>query len=357
MTLSDDALKSALHERVRVVDAAGPALEPPAEIARRVAAGGRTTLRDRWIGRPVAMVAGLVATAAVVVIGSFLVARPPAGSMATIPPGASTSAVVSTPSVGPSDSIERSTTPSRSNLAVGCDVLRFDARRCAAIVARAREQVTSQGDIVGVAVEAPDRSQGFSLGGGAPIATVVFILDGGLHQRVDVSCGHFFEGVSADRACASDPQISIYGGVSHDTPCGPTPGDANHRCATPPPSPRPAVVAASTPLVLRVLDVPIDHVGHYEVLAGVAWLPDGLLSERSASIGDPRPTTYWIDDGIAIEVRPGPDPCSAECPRPIDSIYHQPFHGPQQVHVYLAFDVVELTAPGSILEVRNLVVR
>ena len=357
MTLSDDMLRAALLERVRSVEGAAPALEPPAMLARRVAAGGRPSLRDRWIGWPFATAAGLVAVTAVVVIGTFLAARPPTGTPAPVPPAASNSAAAPSASAGASASIEPSASPAPSMVAAGCDVLRFDARRCAAIVARARKQVTGQGDIVAVSVEAPDRSQGILLGGGAPIATVDFTLDGGLHQGVDVSCGHSFEGVSADRACASDPQISIYGGVSHDTPCGPTPGDANHPCATPPPSPRPAVVAASTPLVLRVLDVPIDHVGHYEVLAGVAWLPDGLLSERTASIGDPRPTTYWIDDGITIEVRRGPDPCSAECPRPIDSIYHEPFHGPQQVHVYLVFDVVELTAPSSILEVRNLVVR
>jgi hypothetical protein len=357
MTLSDDALKLALLERVRVVEATGPGAEPPAVIARWVAAGGRPTLRDRWIGRPVAVAAGLVATAVVVVIGSFLVARLPAESAATISPGASTSAVVSTPPVVPSVSIERSTTPSSSNLTVGCDSLRFDARRCAAMIARAREQVTGPGDVIAVSVEAPVRSYGIALGGGAPIATVDFTLDGGLHQRVDVSCGLPIGPVSSDRVCSPDPQVVLVGGPpSHDTPCGPNQCDEHNPGATPPPTPEPAVVAASEPLVLRTFDVVVDHVGHYEVLVGRATLPDGLLSERSGDLADPRPTGWWIDSGVSIVVRPGKPCVGSECPQ-IDSIYRDPFHGPQPVNVYLVFDVVELTAPVSILEIRNLVVR
>jgi hypothetical protein len=156
--------------------------------------------------------------------------------------------------------------------------------------------------------------------------------------------------------CSPDAEITIQGGVSHDVPCGPTPCDEQNPGATAPPRPRPAVVAASKPLVLRVFDVPIDHVGHYEVLVGEATLPDGLLSQRSGTLGDPRPTAYWIDQGVAIVVRPGKACVGPDCPS-IESIYHAPFHGPQPVHVYLVFDVVELDTSGSILEVRNLVVR
>jgi hypothetical protein len=100
----------------------------------------------------------------------------------------------------------------------------------------------------------------------------------------------------------------------------------------------------------------LDHVGHYEVPVGRATLPDGLLSERSGNLADPRPTAYWIDSGVSIVVRPGKPCVGTDCPQ-VDSIYRKPFHGPQQVHVYLVFDVVELNAPGTILEVRNLVVR
>jgi hypothetical protein len=108
--------------------------------------------------------------------------------------------------------------------------------------------------------------------------------------------------------------------------------------------------------VLPAFDVPLDHVGHYDVLVGSASLPDGLLSERSGELADTRPTSWWIDAGVQIVVRPG-EPCTGESCQQIDSIYHDPFAGPQPVHVYLVFDVVELETPGVVLEVRNLVVR
>jgi hypothetical protein len=160
----------------------------------------------------------------------------------------------------------------------------------------------------------------------------------------------------SDRVCQDDARVWLGGGVSHDVPCGATPGDANHPCATLPPSPKPAVVAASTPLIVPVFDVPIDHVGHYEVPVGAASLPNGLLSERSGELGDPRPTAYWIDEGVQIVVRPGKPCVGSTCPE-IDSIYHEPFGGPEPVNVDLVFDVVELTSPGANLEIRNLVVR
>jgi hypothetical protein len=286
-----------------------------------------------------------------VVIGAALLARdaqPPASlGLASGSPGPATVAPTTRslpPTSSPTSSIS------------GCDALRFDARRCAAVIARARERAGNPANVVSVLVGAPDRSGGVLLGGGAAIATVDFTLADGSHERADVICGGLASVVSSDRACSIDPQIGIYGGVSRDVPCGPTPCDEQNPGATLPPSPRPAVVAASTPLVLRTFDVRLDHVGHYDAFVGNAWLPDGLLTERSGSIGDPRPTGYWIDNGITIEVRPVP-PCPGGCPVSIESIYHQPFHGPQPVRVYLVFDVVELNVPGTVLEIRNLVVR
>lgn len=237
----------------------------------------------------------------------------------------------------------------------GCDTLGFDARRCAAVVARATNEAGNPEGVVTIVVRtAPLDSTSL---GSQPIATVGFTFSDGTSKTVEIRCGlgGFVLG-SSDRVCSDDPQIRIDGGVSHDVPCGPTPGDENHPCATPPPSPRPAVVSASQPLVLRFFDVPIDHVGHYEVLVGSGSLPDGLLSERSGTLGDPRPTAFWIDQGVHIVVRPGKACVGSACPQ-IDSIYHAPHHGPQPVNVYLVFDVVELDSPGAVLEVRDLVVR
>ena len=302
-------------------------------------------------------VARSVAAAVVVGIVLFggLLGRPAPpssalGSASASPTLASEAAAASNVSVAPSP-----THPTWPPI-TGCDTLGFDARRCAAIVARATTIAGSPKGIVAVFVGPPDRTGGISLGGGMSIATVDFTLTDGTHNRADIRCGNSFGGVSSDRACSADPQIRLFSGVSHDTPCGPDPCGEGNPGATPPPSPKPAVIAASEPLVLRVFDVPIDHVGHYEVLVGAASLPDGLLSERSGGIGDPRPTGYWIDSGVSIVVRPG-KPCTGEACPSIDSIYHASFHGPQPVHVYLVFDVVELTVPGTVLEIRNLVVR
>ena len=321
-----------------------------AELARFVAARPQR----RMVGpfRRSSILGSVAATViAGVVIGAALLgldAQPPASlGLASGSPGPAT-VVPATPSPPPP--------PSPMSSITGCDALGFDARRCAAVVARARERVGRPLDVVSVFVGPPDRSGAALLGGGGPIATVDFTLADGSHERADVSCGHLGGRVSSDRACSSDPQIGIYGGVSHDVPCGPTPCGEGNPGATRPPTPKPAVVAASTPLILRTLDVPLDHVGHYEVLAGVAWLPDGLLSDRSGELADPRPTTWWIDTGITIDVRPV-GPCPGGCPVSIDSIYHPPFRGPAQVRVYLVFDVVELNQPGAILEIRNLVVR
>jgi hypothetical protein len=296
---------------------------------------------------------GSVAAAAVVgvVLVGGLIGRaapsPTAHGSASARPGQAT----------PAAPTPAASTPLSSAPITGCDTLHFDARRCAAVVAKARERAANPVGVISVFVGPPDRRGGVLLGGGgAPIANVDFTLADGTHERADVICTHSFGGIISDRACSADPQIRLFGGVSTDTPCGPNPCGEGNAGATPPPSPKPAVVAASTPLVLRILDVPLDHVGHYEVFAGNAWLPDGLLTERSGSIGDPRPTTYWVDQGITIEVRPVP-PCPGGCPATIESIYHRPFHGPQPVRVYLVFDVVELSVPGTILEIRNLVVR
>jgi hypothetical protein len=156
---------------------------------------------------------------------------------------------------------------------------------------------------------------------------------------------------SSDRACSADPQIWVAGGVSRDAPCGPTPGDDTHPCGPLPANPAPATIAAAQPLINRAFNVPIDHRGHYEVFVGAATIPNGAISEIAADVGDPRPTNFWIDPYIRIEVRPdrgGP---------PIDTYYGRRVKGQLPVHVYLVFDVTDLTAPGPILEIRNLVVR
>ena len=247
------------------------------------------------------------------------------------------------PSVAPSPSGASASFP-----IAGCDRLQFSAIRCGAVVTRAREQAVPQlraEDVTAatVTIAPPDH---LSLGSD-PIAVVQFdLVDAGTAQVV-VRC----LGLSSDsdRACNADAAITVRGGIDRDVPCS---GEApQHPCATPPPSPRPAAVNAAVPLRQAILDVPLDHVGHYEILIGTASLPDGVMTERSASLADPRPSTFWIDQGVALDVRSdiGGRP-------PIGSIYREPYDGPEPVHVYLVFDVVEFQ-PGAVLQVRDLVVR
>jgi hypothetical protein len=350
--LTDELLRRRLGDRV----ASGP------EVSLTAIASSVTARRQRRVVGPVGRWSIVGSAAAAVVVGVVLVGglmgrtTPPTsvlGSASTSPgyasEGSSETAAESNVPVPPSP------TPSSSSAPItGCDTLGFDARRCNAIVARARERTDPPlraEDVIAATVTRP-MPDSTSLGS-FPMAAVTFELLAGGTTTVEIRCG--LPGPS-DRVCSADPQIGVQGDVSHDVPCGPTPGGENHPCATLPPSPRPAVIAASEPLVLRVVDVPLHHVGHYDVLVGSASLPDGLLSQRSGEIGDPRPTAYWIDSGVSIVVRPGKACTGDACPS-IESIYHAPFHGPQPVNVYLVFDVVDLTVPGTVLEIRNLVVR
>jgi hypothetical protein len=229
-----------------------------------------------------------------------------------------------------------------------CQELGFPARRCAAIVSRAKESgsVVTQ-DVTFIDILPPVREGGMSLGG-MMIAQVRFHLAGAIEQTEDVWC--LGVGSQDSLACAEDPVLGISVGVDHDVPCS---GDVEppNGCATLPPTARPVIQAAANPLRIAALDIPIDHVGPYEVLAGDAGLPDGVLSQRSATLADPRPQAFWITGGIRLDVRP-----LVPGRPPVGSIYRDPFDGVEPVRVFVVFEVSEVT-PGGILQVRDLVVR
>lgn len=228
----------------------------------------------------------------------------------------------------------------------GCDALGFSATRCRLVVVRALEQANPPVPAGGVAAArmSPATPPAPSLGS-FPVAMVTFDLVRGGSVDVEVRCGLTL----SDRACNPEASILVRAGVDRDVPCNVEP--SGQACATPPPPPRPASVRASTGLAVPAIDVPIDRLGRYELLVGTAQLPDGVLSERSLMLVDPRPTTYWIEPGIELQVRP-------DLPgRPaIGNIYRDPFDGPEPVRVYLVFDVVEFQ-PGAVLMVRDLTVR
>ena len=185
--------------------------------------------------------------------------------------------------------------------------------------------------------------------GGQMIARVRFDFADGANVVQEVWCHGV--GSGDDLACADDPQIGLSGGVDHDIPCfGETPAGDPTDCATLPPTPPAAAVAAARPLRVGVLDISLDHVGKYEIEVGEAGLPNGYLSRREFKLADSRPTKFWIKGGVMLDVRP----TIAGRP-PVGSIYRAGFKGTEPVAVFLVFEVTE-TSPGAVLQVRDLVV-
>ena len=223
-----------------------------------------------------------------------------------------------------------------------CERFELGERRCAAVVSRAAESVRL--DLDDPKIEEVRLLPGEP--GTRQIAVVEFVLDGGSTLLAPVAC----VGVSSEsnRACREDARLRVAAGINSDVPCT---GEPPEHCATLPPSPRPASVAAARPLELATFSVEIDRLGGYRVEVGRATLPDGVMSERRLELVDPAPIDFWIDDGILLEVAP-------EIPgRPdLFSIYRDPYDGPEPVRVFLVFEVTELISP-SVLEVRDIVVR
>jgi hypothetical protein len=229
-----------------------------------------------------------------------------------------------------------------------CGDLGFSARRCAAIIDLAMDEAAIDETLVaGVEMLTP-------AGPGAPgerraMARIRFSLRDGTSVTQDVTgCG----GVGRDDelACTNDPQLQLFTGIDHDVPCaGEAPNGDPAGCATLPPEPPPAAIAAAKPLRVAALDIPLDHVGAYEVKVGNAGLPNGYLSKRQFGVTDTRPADFWITGGIRVDVRP-----PAGRP-PVGSIYREPFKGTEPVDVFLMFEVTQ-TSPGAVLRVRDLIV-
>lgn len=230
-----------------------------------------------------------------------------------------------------------------------CAGMKLTDRRCAAVVERARgDAAVDPTAITSIEIAPPQGDDTVRLGG-IMVARVQFRLADGHTISQDVWCTGV--GSNDDRACRDDPQIGLSGGVDHDVPCaGEAPAGDPNGCATLPPTPPPAAVAAARPLRVDVLEIPLDHLGQYEIEVGQAGLPNGHLSRREFDIADRSPKNFWIQGGVLLDVRPTLDG------RPqIGSIYRDPFDGIEPVEAFLVFEVTE-TSPGAVLQIRNLVV-
>jgi len=217
------------------------------------------------------------------------------------------------------------------------------------MVTRAQGQAgVTAADVVSIDILPPTHDGVVRLGGGM-ISRVRLHLSNGTNRIEEIWCIGVGGGIGhgADDACDYDPTIGIGAGdVDRDVPCS---GEPPAGCATLPPTPRPEIRAKATPRRVPVLDIPLDHLGRYEIELGVAGLPDGAFTRSSASVVETRPESFWIRDAQLV-IEPV-DPTRPE----VGSTYRDPFDGVEPVRVTLVCDVTEVS-PGAVLQVRDIVV-
>jgi hypothetical protein len=218
----------------------------------------------------------------------------------------------------------------------------FSPRQCDAIIDDAIDQAGLEaGDVAWVEFLPFEQVQTLS-GGQAARVRLHLVVGASIDQ--DVQC----VGISFRPACNEAAEIMVHGGVNHDVPCM---GEPPAGCATLPPTPDPDAIEAAKPFRLDAIDIALEHRGAYEVRLGSATLPNGYLSERSLTLADPRPRSYWMNEGVFMDVRTDVEGRSF-----VGSVYRDPFDGPEPVTIYLVFEVNHLEAP-SVLQVRDIVVR
>ena len=240
----------------------------------------------------------------------------------------------------------------------GCAVFGLSPRRCEAVVAAAASNVgvdrstataTSLMAEPGCGMDDPSsdvinictRTMSFVAGVRFEVAETV--------TRTDVFCGVG----PPTLVCSESPGLEamdLHNAGFWDVPCA---GEAPAGCATPLPPPTGAAAAAGRELLIDALDVPVGPVGHREVDIGTAVLPNGILNEATFRIVDESQIGFLIDPGIVrMELR------SSEPGRPaFDNIYARgAIDGPEEVRVYLVFDVVE-TSLDATVRIADVIVR
>lgn len=200
-----------------------------------------------------------------------------------------------------------------------------------------------------VLVPKPTLEPGVLGGGGWSVFVRVRFGDGG-EATANVGCW----GIGQERSpiCTDTPVVyvtSASSGGYRDVPCA---GENGEGCATALPAIRPDAQAAAAPLRVAAVDIPIDHVGHYELQLGHVTFPNGILTKVSGSLADDHPTAFVLADDVQISVR-SRDPTRP----PFENYYrHGWWPGTEEADVRLAFNVEEFEA-GAVLQVRDIVVQ
>lgn len=239
----------------------------------------------------------------------------------------------------------------------GCADYGMSPRRCDAIVAEAkREAWIDDAQVATIELTSEPTCQAPNPGdlclySTAFAANVRFHLVGGTTTDQQIRCS---VGGEYTLLCTETPTIRIGGptmGGYRDVPCA----DENAGgCATPLPTFEPAAAAAASPLSVPTMDIPIDHLGHYQIEVGRAVLPNGVVTEGQFALANPKTTSIEIDpdSGVVLTLT-----SLASGGRPFDNYYMHGWHtGTEEVVAALDFDVTRFD-PGAVLQVRDLVIR
>ncbi len=177
---------------------------------------------------------------------------------------------------------------------------------------------------------------------GGPLLIVAATLADDTTRTVTM-CG----GVATEPVCLDQPRLratSITADGYRDVPC----------CdATAGPTADPGAIAASRPLRVDRVDIPIDHPGAHEVRIGTGSLPNGILTDASFALTEAWPADVVILSGwVFLDVRSlEPDG------EPFDNYYlHDWRPGVERFEAVLVFDVTRFT-PGAVLTIEGVVVR
>lgn len=302
----------------------------------------------RAITRMIASVAVLVVIAAIWLTLVDRASNPTTGAtpLPVASPSADVTAGGSAESPGPTPRapIRSSTYPDE------CPAYGLSPKRCAYIVEWALREAGVAADEATVDLlgdpDCPDNPADC-------VRTTAFIV------RVRVTPGNgpasdhsVFCGVGGERSflCRETPQIALTTTIDgyYGLPCGED--GAPESCATPVPSIDPSAAEMAVPLRVPRLTIPIDHTGRYVVDVGDAVLPNGILSESTATLSDDMRTDVHIPERIWLEV-------IGDDGRPLRNIYEHGWRtGTERVHVRLVF-TVDAFEPGASLEITNVVVR
>jgi hypothetical protein len=246
---------------------------------------------------------------------------------------------------------------------MGCSDFGFSPKRCAAIVAIARQQlaIADPSATVELLSEAPlvcpTNENGQTVlcnrSGGHTAVIVRITPPGGPPEE-----STFFCGVGSERsiACTNQPVVNAGSPIDgyRDIPCASADAGGNPTgCATPLPSIEASATKAARPLKVAALDIPIGRDGAYAVKVGTAGIANGVLTTARFSIADVAPDLFFLDEGgVSMQIRPT-DPTH----RPFDNYYqHGWYPGVEDAEVFLVFNVISHD-PGAALQIRDLSVR